>query len=72
MIRLQPFLLALPLALGPAGRIQTSLLDLPRSRIGPVIPAAVRTPLLSVLCCFHTPILTDEVTAELTDGGIRE
>jgi hypothetical protein len=47
-------------------------LGFPCPRIRFVIPAAVDTPLLSVLCCFHTLILTDKVTAELTAGCIRE
>ena len=64
-IRLHPPLLTLPLTASPALRILTTLLDLPCPWIRVVIPPAVGTPLLSVPCCFHTPILTDEVTAEL-------
>ncbi len=67
-IRLQPSLLTLPLAFGPALRILTTLLELPYPWIRFVIPATVGTPLLSALCCFHTLILTDEVTAELRGG----
>jgi len=64
-IGLHPSLLTLPPALGPALPIQTTLLHLPCSRIGPVIPPAVGAPLLSCLCRFHTLILTDKVTAKL-------
>jgi hypothetical protein len=46
-------------------------LDLPCPWIRFVKPPAVDTPLLSTLCCFHTLILTDEVTVELT-AGVRE
>jgi len=65
-IRLNPSLLTLPLTFGPALCILTTLLGLPCPRIRFVIPPTVGTPLLSALCCFHTLILTDEVTVELT------
>ena len=56
-IRLDPFPLAFALTLGPALRLPTTLLGLPRPGIRPVIPAAVETSLLSSLCGFHIPIL---------------
>ena len=67
-IRLQPSLVALPLALCPTRWILAALLDLPGPRIRFVIPAAVGTPLLSPSGCFHPFILTDEGVAELMGG----
>jgi hypothetical protein len=67
-IRLQPSLVTLPLAFRPAPCILTTLLDLRRPRIRFIIPPAIGTPLLSAPCCFHTLILTDEGTTELTGG----
>jgi len=56
-IGLDPSPLALPLTLGPALGLLTTLLGLPGPRIRLVIPAAVQTPLLSSLFWFHIPIL---------------
>ena len=67
-IRLQPSLVALPLAFRSARGALAALLDLPGPRIRFVIPAAVDTPLLSLSGCFHTFILTDEETDELIGG----
>ena len=67
-IRLQPSLVALPLAFRSARGALAALLDLPGPRIRFVIPAAVDTPLLSPSGCFHTFILTDEGADELIGG----
>jgi len=72
-IRLDPSPLALPLTLGPALCLPTTLLGLPDPRIRPVIPAAVETPLLSSLCWFHIPILDRRCLCQLmkTYQGIK-
>ena len=65
-IRLQPSLVALLFTLRPARRIRAALLGFSCPRIRFVKSPAVDTLLLSVPCGFHTLILTDEVTTELT------
>ena len=67
-IRLQPSLVALPLAFRPARRIMATLLGFPCPGIRPIKSATVDAPLLSALGRFHMLILTDEVTAEPTGG----
>jgi hypothetical protein len=71
-VRLQPFLLALPFTFRPARRITATLLDFPCPWIGPVIPAAVDAPLLSVLCRFHILILDRRRACSLVEDSIRE
>ena len=72
-IRLQPSLVALPLASRSTRWALAALLDPPGPSIRFVIPAAVGTPLLSARRRFHPLILTDEERLNLavSNQGIK-
>jgi len=70
-IRLDPFPLAFPFPLRPAGCLRATLLGFPGSRIWFIVPTAVDTPLLFPLDCFHRFILAEKVTEKITGGGSR-
>jgi len=69
-ILLHPSLLALPFAFRPTQWILTTLLNLPRPRVRPVIPSAVDTHLLSSLCRFHRSILDRGCVCQLIGNAL--
>jgi len=59
----------------PPKKVDTTIVQGMKRKISPSDPyirPVVDRPLLSALCCLHMLIFTDEVTAELTGGCIRE